>query len=229
MQGDLLNYLKKRYEESLLKKTGPGPVITLSREYGCPAKAIAQKLSEVLSNHLDKSGTKYLWKWYSKEILDESARQLQIDPSKIKYVFDYEKKGMLEDFFSSFSQYYQSDRKIRSTIKKVIREIADQGHAIIVGRGGIAITRDMPNSLHINLIAPLEWRSVIISERYNVSTEEARSSAIDIDKKRKEFRDYFEGKNTDYTSPDISFNCMTLSIDEIVSTILKVAEFRGLI
>jgi cytidylate kinase len=229
MQGDLLNYLKKRYEESLLTKTGPGPVITLSREYGCPAKTIAQKLSEVLSNHLDKTGVKNSWKWYSKEILDESARQLQMDPSKIKYVFDYEKKGMLEDFFSSFSQYYQSDRKIRSTIKKVIREIADQGHAIIVGRGGIAITRDMPNSLHINLIAPLEWRSVIISERYNVSTEEARSSAIDIDKKRKEFRDYFEGKNTDYTSPDISFNCMTLSIDEIVSTILKVAEFRGLI
>ena len=89
MQGDLLNYLKKKYEETLLKKTGPGPVITLSREYGCPAKVIAQKLSEVLSNHLDKSGMKYSWKWYNKEILDESARQLQLDPSKIKYVFDY--------------------------------------------------------------------------------------------------------------------------------------------
>jgi cytidylate kinase len=229
MQGDLLNYLKKRYEESLLKKTGPGPVITLSREYGCPAKAIAQKLSEVLSNHLEKSGAKNSWKWYSKEILDESARQLQIDPSKIKYVFDYEKKGMLEDFFSSFSQYYQSDRKIRSTIGKVIREIANQGHAIIVGRGGIALTRDLTNSLHVNLFAPLEWRAVIISERYNVTIEQARASAIDIDKKRKEFRDYFEGKNTDYTSPDIAFNCMTLSIDEIVTTIVKVSEFRGLI
>jgi cytidylate kinase len=229
MQGDLLNYLKKRYEESLLKKTGPGPVITLSREYGCPAKVIAQKLSEVLSNHLDKAGMKYSWKWYSKEILDESARQLQLDPSKIKYVFNYEKKGILEDFFSSFSQYYQSDRKIRSTIGKVIREIAEQGHAIIVGRGGIAITRDIPNSLHINLVAPLDWRAAIISERYNVTIDEARVSAVDIDNKRKEFRDYFEGKNSDYTSPDISFNCMTLSIDEIVSTIVKVSEFRGFI
>jgi len=229
MQGDLLNYLKKKYEETLLKKTGPGPVITLSREYGCPAKVIAQKLSEVLSNHLDKSGMKYSWKWYNKEILDESARQLQLDPSKIKYVFDYEKKSILEDFFSSFSQYYQSDRKIRSTIGKVIREIAEQGQAIIVGRGGIAITRDLSNSLHINLVAPLDWRAAIISERYNVSIDEARISAIDIDNKRKEFRDYFEGKNSDYTSPDISFNCMTLSIDEIVSTIVKVSESRGFI
>ncbi len=226
MQGDLLNYLKKRYEESQLKKSGPGPVITITREYGCPAKTIAQRLSEVLSEYKDKAGVKCQWKWYSKEILDESARQLQLDPSKIKYVFDYEKKGMLEDFFSSFSQYYQSDRKIRNTIGKVIREIAIQGHAIIVGRGGIAITRDLQNSLHISLVAPLEWRAAIISERYNLTLEKARSTAIDIDKKRKEFRDYFEGKNTDYTSPDITFNCMTLSVDEIVSTIIKVLELR---
>jgi len=227
MQGDLLNYLKKRYDESQLKKTGPGPVITITREYGCPAKAIAQRLSEILSEYKNKAGVKNLWKWYNKEILDESARQLQMDPSKIKYVFDYEKKGMLEDFFSSFSQYYQSDRKIRSTIGKVIREIAIQGHAIIVGRGGIAITRDLHNSLHISLMAPLEWRAAIISERYDLTLENARLTAIDIDKKRKEFRDYFEGKNTDYTFPDITFNCMTLSIDEIISTIIKVIELRG--
>ena len=111
----------------------------------------------------------------------------------------------------------------------MIREIAEQGQAIIVGRGGIAITRDLSNSLHINLVAPLDWRAAIISERYNVSIDEARISAIDIDNKRKEFRDYFEGKNSDYTSPDISFNCMTLSIDEIVSTIVKVSESRDFI
>lgn len=227
MQGDLINYLKKKYEESLSKKTGPGPVITISREYGCPAKKIAQKLSEILSEKKNSAGDKYPWKWYNKEILNESAKQLQMDPSKIKYVFDYEKKGMLEDFFSSFSQYYQSDRKIRSTIGKVVREIAIQGHAIIVGRGGIAITRDLPNSLHINIAAPLEWRIAIIGEKYNLAPDKARSTVLDVDKKRKEFRDYFEGKNTDYTVPDITFNCMTLSVDEIVSTITKIVELRG--
>lgn len=229
MQGDLVSYLKKRYEESQARKSGPGPVITISREYGCPSKVIAQKLSEVLTAKKSSTGESYQWKWYSKEILDESAKKLKTDPSKIKYVFDYQKKGMLEDFFSSFSQYYQSDRQIRSTIGKVIREIAIQGHAIIVGRGGIAITRDLPNSLHINLEAPLEWRTAIISEKYNLSIENARKTCIDIDKKRKEFRDYFQGKNTDYTNPDVVFNCMTLSIDEIVATIVKIVELRKFI
>jgi len=227
MQGDLVSYLKKRYEESQTKNYGPGPVITISREYGCPAKLVAQKLSEILTEKKDTAGEKHQWKWYSKEILDESAKQLQLDPSKIKYVFDYEKKGALEDFFSSFQQYYHSDRKIRNTIGKVIRELATQGRAIIVGRGGIAITRDMPKSLHINLQAPLEWRAVRISNHYDLNIEKARAACMDTDKKRQEFRDYFEGKNTDYTWPDMTFNCMTLSVDEIVASIVKMVEVRG--
>lgn len=226
MQGDLLSYLKKRYEESQEKNTGPGPVITISREYGCPGKLVAQKLADALSQLKSPSGNKYSWKWYSKEILNESARELQMDPSQIKYVFDYEKKGTLEDFFSSFSQYYQSDKKIRNTIGRVIREIAVQGHSIIVGRGGIAITRDMQNSLHINLEAPLEWRSLMVSECYGLSLEKARTNCIETDKKRQQFRDYFEGKNTDYTRPDVSFNSMTLSVDEVVATIVKIVELR---
>jgi len=229
MQGDLLTYLKNRYEDSQNKMSGPGPVITLSREYGCPAKLIAKKLSEVLSAKKNASGTQSAWKWFSKEILEESAKLLQLDPSKIKYVFDYEKKGSLEDVFNSFSSYYKSDRLIRNTIGKVIREIAMQGHSIIVGRGGIAIARDIHNSLHINLEAPLEWRTLRISEHYCLTLEKARETAIDTDKKRKEFRDYFEGKNTDYTRFDVTFNCMTLSPDEIVSTIVKITELRGFV
>ena len=227
MQGDLVTYLKKKYEDSQSKNVGPGPVITISREYGCPAKLVAQKLAEVLSEKRFPNGEKVTWKWYSKEILDESAKQLQMDPSKIKYVFDYEKKGTLEDFFSSFNNYYKSDRAIRNTIGRVIRDLAIQGHSIIVGRGGIAITRDIPKSLHINLEASLEWRTVRVSQHYDLSLEKARETCNDTDKKRQEFRDYFEGKNTDYTCPDLTFNCMTLTPDEIVATIVKLVEVRG--
>jgi cytidylate kinase len=228
MQGDLISYLKHRYEETQKSHTGPGPVITISREYGCPAKLIAEKLANELSVKKDEQGHAHLWKWYSKEILDESAKELQMDPSRIKYVFEYEKKSTLEDFFGSFGQYYQSDKKIRATIGRVIREIGENGHAIIVGRGGIAITRDIADSLHINLVAPLEWRTVRISQRYDLTLENARQTCIDIDKKRAEFRDFFQGKNNDYTCPDITINCMSFTSDEIVKIIMKIIDTRKL-
>jgi len=86
----------------------------------------------------------------------------------------------------------------------------------------------MPNSLHINLDAPLEWRALMISERFCMSIEKARAACQDTDKKRNEFRNFFQGKNTDYTRPDATFDCMTLTIDEIVATIVKMVELRKL-
>lgn len=229
MRGDLVSYLRQRYAEQEAQQQGEGPVITISREYGCAAKLVAQKLSEKLSQKKDKWGKTHNWKWYSKEILEESARQLQLDPSEIAYVFNYEKRSTLEEFFNSFTHYYHSDKKIRNTIGKVIRDIAVQGHAIIVGRGGIAITRDIARSLHIHLHAPLEWRAARVSERYGCTPEQAKERCMEIDKKREEFKNYFQGKGTDYTWPDLTINSMTLSIDEIVEIIIRAVELRNLL
>ena len=231
MEVDLIKYMSNRLQEECGNKGQPGPVITISRLYGCPAKKIAQLLTEQLTEKMIVKGYKKIqWKMITKEIMSESARELELDPSKIKYVFDYEQKSIIDDIFSAhLSKYYKSDRRIRNTVGRVIRNIACEGHAVIVGRGGVAITRDIPQSLHVYLEAPLEWRVLRASEKHSVSIEEAEKLTKDTDKKRKQFREYFEGKNTDYTQFDITLNCMTLSIEEIVKIILKTAEIRKLI
>lgn len=231
MKVDLLKYMSNRMQEECGNLGHPGPVITISRLYGCPAKKIARLLiNELTDKMLVKGFKKIKWSMITKEIMSESARELDLDPSKIKYVFDYEQKGIIDDILSAhLSKYYKSDRKIRSTVAKVIRNIACEGHSVIVGRGGVAITRDIPHSLHINLEAPMEWRVLRVSEKHNLSIEEAEKYAIDIDKKRKQFREYFEGKNTDYTQFDLTFNCMTLSIEEIIKIIVRAVEVRKLI
>jgi cytidylate kinase len=230
MKVDLLKYMSDRLQENSVKAKEPGPVITISREFGCPAKRIAQKLTEELTRKMFVKGKDIEWKYITKEIMSESAKELELDPAKIQYVFKYEQKSLLDDILTAHStKYYKSDRRIRNTIAKVIRNISCEGNVIIVGRGGVAITHDIPKSLHINLEAPIEWRSLRTSAKYDMSIEDAEQYALDIDRKRKQFREFFEGKNTDYTRFDISFNCMTLSIDEIVSIIVKAAETRKLI
>jgi cytidylate kinase len=107
--------------------------------------------------------------------------------------------------------------------------MAYEGNVIIVGRGGVAITHDIPRSLHIMLEAPIEWRTTRIAETYKISQEEARKTAMDVDKKRKEFRDYFQGKDTDYTRFDLTIDSMSFSIEEIVHIVLKAAEIKRLL
>jgi len=125
--------------------------------------------------------------------------------------------------------YYKSDLKIRSTIAKVIRRFANEGNAIIVGRGGVAITRDIPKSLHVFLEAPLEWRALRLAEKDNIPVEQARSYAQSIDKKRNLFRDFFQGKGTDYTRFDIKLNCMTLEVGEITDIIVGALRTRSML
>jgi cytidylate kinase len=230
MHIDLLKYMSDRIHEEGIRGKEAGPVITLSREYGCPSKIIAGSLAEELTRKMFVKGKETKWKVVTKEIMSESARALEIDPEKIKYVFQYEQKSMVDDIISAqFNKYYKSERKIRNTVAKVIRNMAYEGNVIIVGRGGVAITHDIPKSLHIMLEAPLEWRTIRVAENYKISLNEAKKSAIEIDKKRKEFREYFQGKDTDYTRFDLTFNCMSFTIEEIVHIILKTAEIRKLV
>jgi cytidylate kinase len=230
MKGDLVTYLTHQYYKNEQTKSEPGPVITISREYGCPAKTVAARLVELFNLKLASRNSKDKWKWISKEILSEAAHELSMSPEEISYVFDYEQKGILDDILSSHARkYYKSDRKIRQTIANVIRSSAIQGNVIIVGRGGVVIAKDIPRSLHINLEAPLDWRAVRTATKYSLSLEQAKKCAIETDIKRKEFRESFAGKETDYTRFDLTINCMTLSIDEISQIIMKVAEIRKLI
>jgi cytidylate kinase len=136
---------------------------------------------------------------------------------------------MLDEILSAQQhRYYKSDHKIVNTTGKVIRSMANHGNVIVVGRGGIAFTRDIPKSLHIFLEAPLEWRASRISEKYDLSLPEAKKFAQEIDKKREQYREIIKGKNTDYTWFDVRFNCMTSQPEEIVEVILKMAQVRRL-
>lgn len=230
MKIDLSKYLDDWYKEDPGKNLYPGPVVTISRDVGCPAKKVASCLTERL-NTLPRSRAKdHPWRWISKEIMLESARELNVDSSQIRHVFDYKSRGVLEDMLLAQSKdFYKSDLKIRATIAKVIRNFANKGNAIIVGRGGVAITRDIPKSIHIFLEAPLEWRVLRIAEKHDFTIDHARSYAMSIDKKRSHFRDFFQGKGSDYSRFDIKLNCMTLSVEEIIEVIRGALKTRAMI
>lgn len=228
MSINLVSYLKDRYQEIDLKSTDPGPVITIAREMGCPGKCIAKLLTESLNGKKLGSMKNHEWKWVGKEIFAEAAKELNLEARTIKQVFE-EKRGMLDEILSSqSSKYYKSDQKILNTTGKIIRSMANHGNVVVVGRGGIAFTRDIQKSLHIFLEAPLEWRASLISEKYHLTLNEAKKFAIEIDKRREKYREFFKGKNTDYTWFDVRFNCMTSKPEEIVAVIIKLAEVRRL-
>lgn len=225
------NLFEKYFSEILSDKKIPdrstGPFISISRDFGCLANPIAKKVAKALNEKYRAAGIQQEWKWLNKQVLHESAKALNISPSKIKYIFQSQRKGVMDDIVSALStRYYKSDKKIRNTIIEVIRSIARTGDVIIVGRGGVAFGQDNPRSLHIKLTAPIEWRIDKIQKNYLKSDSEALRHLLDVDQERKYLIDSFLGYETDLSIFDLVFNRSTMQEDEIVSIILNIIETR---
>ncbi len=230
MANILLKYLEDRYKHHIPneKVKSPGPVITISRYFGCPANMCANDLADLLTE-MEETQDKP-WKVINKEILEQAAKELGLTPEKIEFVFKFEKRSAVDEILEALSsKYYKSERKIKNTICEVIRSIGERGNVIIVGRAGVAILKDIPNSLHVKLIAPLDYRVDGVSRRHQISHTKARKLTLEMDKNRSQLRAEFAGIKMDLVDYDLIFNCQALKSEEIVKLVSKAAKIKGLV
>ena len=220
----LTSYAHERLREHAKQKKPGGPVVTISREFGCPAKPITKELIALINKtHRNK------WKWVSKEIMHEAAKELGTPPSEIKYFFKYNEQGMLDGILNTQSKFYLSDRKVYNTIKKVIKAIGLSGNTVIVGRGGATICNDIENAIHIRLIAPLEWRTKMVREFYHLDKNKATDFIKSYDLKRKKFMEHFQKTDNNLSLFDIIYNCASFSKQEIVKSIYSLLLDRNIL
>lgn len=231
MDNLFIKYMKERSGQKKQPGTSdtlPGPVITISRECGCHGKRIAERLAALLNMKASKLGVEKQWRWISKEILERSAKELKLTPSLLKDLSDKKQTSFFENLALFFSDaYYPGDAKIKNTIAKFIHEEAAEGCVIIVGRAGEAITKDIKQSFHVKLEAPLDWRVESVMENKGISASEARKTCIEQDKSREQFRDYFEKDRPDVDFFDLRINTKSMNDDEIVDLLLSVIDSRG--
>jgi len=226
--------MKKRYQNDSVGNAKidvkEGPVVTISRDYGCPAKQIARELSSALNRTEAEYYSNEHWRWISKEILDKSAQELNLKRDLVREVINNEQDGIVDDIILSLShREYPGDIKIKRTIRDVIRSFAEHGHVIIVGRGGVSITRDIQYSLHVRIQAPLEWRINQVGKEQMMSLSDARKKIIHVDTQRSQLRKYYDRHNRGGDNFDVVFNYLTLDEEDIVSSIVSIMESRDMI
>ena len=229
MENILKIYFEKQYQEQeLIKPTIPGPVVTISREFGCPSKPFAQMLTDALNKKLIRPSSPK-WRYISKEVVEESARKLDIKTVEMNYLISLGEKGIVEDLLTSFSPNYVSSRKIKKILTNVLNAIASQGHTIFVGRGSVAILQGRPNTLHIRLNASREVRMNAICKSRNLKAAEAAKLIDEIDRKRVELIELLLGHKFDPCIFDIAYNCSTFSMEDTVKSVIKTMEIRKMI
>jgi cytidylate kinase len=230
MSNLLLSYLSKRMSETeAVKKSSTsvaGPVITFSREVGCNGV----KLANLLAMRLNAGNSNVNWRVISKEVFHESAKELKMDPEKVRKTLQQSERFTFEDMIKAFyDKHYKSDLTIGKTMNRVILEIATDGHCIIVGRAGHIIARNIKNSLHIRLIAPLDYRIVTIMHNNHLSEKEALDFINKVEKERMAFRKAVLKQNPQDNLFDITINRAAFSDEEILDMIECAATKKKLV
>jgi len=206
------------------KASDCGPIITISRQTGCDAVAVAKQLVSKLNRKYGISK----WHWVDKEILMAAARKLETDTSRIEsYIRGNELSG-LSEMIMAVSGSFVSDMKVKKVIKDVVLSICKDGHAILIGRAGVSISRPVRKSLHVRLVAPFYWRVENVMKKKNMGVEEAEEFVVDNDEKRYNMILNFLDKkplNLDYLF-DVTINRSSYSIEQVAQIIAILYEKR---
>ena len=169
-------------------------IVTVEREFGCGAPAIAADLARSLG-----------WKLWDQELTQEIAKVANVDCSEVERheekvdsrlyrmarVFwrgSYERATPLSE-----AQAFDADCMLRM-MQEIMERIAQQGNAVIVGRGAPYFLRERSDSFHVFMYAPRpeKIRRVMAGGK---SAKEAEELVDSIDRERMAYvKHYFDAE-----------------------------------
>jgi cytidylate kinase len=166
-------------------------ILTIEREYGSGAAEIARKLADRLG-----------WKLWDQLLTDEIARHMKcgadeikkhgerIDPLYYRLLKSF-LRGSFEGNLNAPEMQMADAEGIRRVAEQLVMAAADEGNAVIVGRGSAYYLRDRSDSFHVFVYAPFEER-VRRLQQEGKSEQEATKLAETVDRDRAEFiKQYF--------------------------------------
>ena len=112
------------------------------------------------------------------------------------------------------------DKTFIEATEKVVRDIYEEGNAVIVGRGANAILADLPGAYHVGLVAPLEVRVKTLIERENYTQEEAENYGAELERAHENFfRRFFNFNPYDPSHYQMMLNMGMMSNEAAASVI----------
>jgi cytidylate kinase len=130
-------------------------VITIEREYGAGAAAVAAGLANRLGFKVwDQALTEEIAKRLRCDVRAVEQREERLDPTYYRLVKTF-MRGSFEDRTGAHYENLDAEGLLH-LFDKVVHEIAQKGKCVIVGRGAPWFLRDRDDVCHVFLYAPLQ-------------------------------------------------------------------------
>lgn len=194
-------------------------IITIARQYGSGGREIGERIAKILNFPL-----------FDKELIKDAAAKGNLDEDIIRSADESATNSLLYTLAMgsnvlgttmSFGYKMPLNDKLFILQSEVIREYADKGSCVIIGRCADYVLRDNPDIYRIFVYGDLEHRKARVTERH---PELKSSQIIDVinktDKRRASYYNFYTGnKWGKYDNYDMAINSSTLGIEETANVI----------
>ena len=198
-------------------------LINIGRQFGAGGKGVAELLGERLGIPV-----------YDNELLQKAAEESGFSPAFFKKSDERRRLFRFGGLFSlnrasSYAPSGIDETELFKYQSQAIRDIAEQGSAIFLGRASDYVLRDM-QCLDVFICAPLEDRVRRIVERTGMSDWEAEKYIQKKEKARRAYYNFFTlgdwGVASNY---DLCLDSSLVGLDGCVDLIIDFGEKANLI
>ena len=194
----------------------PRPAVTLSRQIGSGAMAIAGELAEFLQS---RAPTPCQWMVFDKNLAEKVLEEHQL-PKEIARFMPEDRVSAIHDAVEEMLGLHPSSRTLLQQTTETILHLTELGHVILVGRAASVITRSMKNVFHVRLVAPLDQRVQQIMARNQLNEKAARELVQKQDLGRKRYlKNYFHADIDDTLLYDLVVNTARIPHREVAHII----------
>lgn len=161
-----------------------GHAVTISRQAGCGALVVAEKLAKLLQTQSPKGAPP--WTVFDRNLMDKVLEDHHL-PARLAKFLPEDRASQLQDIMDDLFGWRPTSGTVVQHASETILHLAEMGRVILIGRGGNVITSKLPNVFHVRLVAPLEKRIEHAHEYYAMSKKAARDFILREDVGRKRY------------------------------------------
>lgn len=185
-------------------------VITISREFGSGGRTIGKNVAKELGIPC-----------YDSELIEKIAVESGFDEKYVSEIGENSKGRFLSVFFNRAYGPNNEDY-VWETQCKIIKELAQKGPCVIVGRCADYILRDTADCLKVFIHADKSYRAERVVKIYGETDVSIEQRLKEKDKRRAAYhRFYTNMKWGDSKNYDVCLNSGSIGIDKCVEIIKK--------
>jgi cytidylate kinase len=198
-------------------EVGVRRAVTISRQAGCGALVVAEKLARHLQEHSPKHAVP--WTVFDRNLMDKVLEDHDL-PTRLAQFLPEDRVSYLEDIMADLLQSYPPSQTVIRQTTETILKLASLGNVILIGRGGNIITARLPNVFHVRLVAPLEQRIEHSNKSYGMTKTEARKFCLREDLGRERYlKKYFHADINDASLYHLVINTGLVGYDNAAKLI----------